>query len=396
MRAWIAVASVVLTPGMAQAASLDAAISPDPPPAGARLGIVLLPDPARAAEVGGAPLVLDLAPEVVLGRDAGAPACAADQVLADDLACPPGSEVGAAALDLTTPAGARTVGIRIFAAPGGAALNLLAAGDGGRRVVRADVGPGRSRLTIPWTDAVAAGGGGSVVRLSLRIDAASAWVTTGACPGAWPVRATMSGDAAEAAVPCAGAAPQAEGGDLCGPPQPGVSCIPGLGRRTAGGGEKVSHAGWPAITGIVAIADAAGRSLRGTPLNDELLGHHGSDVLTGGDGSDVLWGDHLPRGNGPRQRDRLDGGDGRDFLYASHGRNVLDGGPGRDVLWAYFVHGVNRIAAGPGDDVIWERAGRGTIDCGPGRDTVHLRLRTPYRLRGCERRIPYRGRAGPR
>jgi hypothetical protein len=29
-----------------------------------------------------------------------------------------------------------------------------------------------------------------------------------------------------------------------------VVCQPGDGRRTAGGGEEVSHKGWPAITGV--------------------------------------------------------------------------------------------------------------------------------------------------
>ena len=50
----------------------------------------------------------------------------------------------------------------------------------------------------------------------------------------------------------------------------------------------------------------------------------------------------------------------------------------------------------PYDDVVWERSGRGTIDCGPGRDTVHARAATPWRLRDCERVIPYNGAAGPR
>jgi Ca2+-binding RTX toxin-like protein len=346
-------------------------------------------------DVAAAPLVLETAPEVAFGRDPGLPVCEREQLEAAVGNCPAGSQVGAGALDLATPRGARTVTVDVFAAPGGNALALAATGDGGRKSVVAEAAP--SRISIPWTDLVAAGGGGGVVAFTLRIDAASGWVrTTGCSSGSWPVRAAMAGDTADDAVACSAGPAAPPAGGLCGPAREGVRCIEGGGRRSRGGGEKVSHAGWPAITGIVAVADAAGRSIRGTALDDELLGHHGSDTLVGDRGSDVIWGDHLPKGNGPRQRDRLDGGAGDDFLYASHGRNVLLGGAGDDVLWAYFAHGVNRVAGGAGDDVIWERSGRGTIDCGPGRDLVHARLRTPYRPRGCERIDYYRGRAGPR
>jgi hypothetical protein len=381
-------------PAPARAATLDAAISPDG--GGARLGIVLRPDPARGGEAAGGPLAVELSPEVLLGRDAAAAGCPAEQVRADEAACPPGSSVGAGALELATPRGARTVSVGVFAAPGGAALQLLAAGDGGREVVTADVGPGRSRLTIPWQGLVAAGGGGGVVAFTLRVDGPSAWVTTSGCPGAWTVRAVLSTEAAQDQVACT--AGGGGGAGPCAAAPEGVTCIEGNGRRTRGGAEtgKVSHAGWPAITGILAFADHEGRTIEGTALNDELLGGHGGDTLRGGAGSDVLWGDALRRGNNHVQHDRLDGGDGDDFLYGSHGRNVLSGGAGRDTLWAYFAHGTNRVTGGPGNDVIWERSGRGTIDCGPGRDLVHARRRTPWRLRGCERVDFYDGRRGPR
>ena len=74
--------------------------------------------------------------------------------------------------------------------------------------------------------------------------------------------------------------------DLCSPPSPGVSCGPGNGRRTEGGGEKVPHTGWPAVTGILwKINDNKGRHKVGGPDNDELLGHHGSDQLSGAKGN---------------------------------------------------------------------------------------------------------------
>ncbi|HEX8122316.1 MAG TPA: calcium-binding protein [Solirubrobacteraceae bacterium] len=400
MRTALAAATLLLlVPAAAPGATLDAVIAPQG--AGARLALGLRPDPAHGAEVAGQPLVLDFAPEVVLGRDAGAPGCPAEQVLADEAACPAGSRVGDGAMDLATPAGARTIGLAVFAAPGGAALELLANGNGGRRVVTAEVGPGRSRVTVPWSDAVAAGGGGAIVSFTLRIDAASAWVTTTGCSGpSWVVRATMAGDSAADDVACtagSGAPAGDSGADVCAPAQVGVRCIAGNGRTTPGGGDKVSHAGWPAITGRIAFADDAGRAVAGTALSDELLGGAGSDSITGGDGDDVLWGAATTRqARGTRQRDRLSGGAGDDFLYASHGRSVLGGGPGDDVISAYFAHGISRVSGGAGDDVVWERSGRGTIDCGPGRDTVHARAATPWRLRDCERVIPYNGAAGPR
>src|SRR5213080_582439 len=126
--------------------------------------------------------------------------------------------------------------------------------------------------------------------------------------------------------------------EVCGAVPDGVQCGAGLGRQTAGGGEKVSHKGWPAVTGVLwKVLDSADHGKVGGPDNDELLGHHGSDVV---------------------------GGAGNDWLYPSHGRNTVEGGPGRDYIWAFYGHGV--------------------IDCGPGRDTVRVRMNGAYRLRGCE------------
>jgi hemolysin type calcium-binding protein len=154
---------------------------------------------------------------------------------------------------------------------------------------------------------------------------------------------------------------------LCEPRQPNVSCAPGGGVRTPGGGDKVPHKGWPRVTGILwKVLDSTGRRKAGGPDNDELLGHHGSDRLSGGAGHDILWGDWDPKDNNGRQRDTLDGGAGNDWLYPSHGRGVVRGGPGRDYVWAYY--------------------GRGVIDCGAGdEDTARVRLETRFRVRNCER-----------
>lgn len=98
----------------------------------------------------------------------------------------------------------------------------------------------------------------------------------------------------------------------------------------------------------------------------KLLGGHGDDDIHGGPFTDVLWGDFKPSGQPSSQVDAIDGGAGRDFIYASHGRSTILGGPG--------------------DDYIVARFGRGTIDCGPGRDTVYVskKSRRATTFTGCE------------
>ena len=148
--------------------------------------------------------------------------------------------------------------------------------------------------------------------------------------------------------------------DLCAPSQPGVQCGPGNGRKTSGGGSKVPHTGWPAVTGILwKVLDSSGRKKVGGAANDELLGHHGSDRIFGGPGNDILWGDWDPSNNNTHQKDVLDGGPGNDWLYPSHGTTVVKGGAGKDYVWAYY--------------------GRGTIDCGPGQDTARVKLNGPWK-----------------
>jgi RTX calcium-binding nonapeptide repeat (4 copies) len=156
--------------------------------------------------------------------------------------------------------------------------------------------------------------------------------------------------------------------DLCeGHRSPAVMCGEGNGRRTRGGGNKVSHIDWPAVTGILWIVreGTSGQSDPGTELNDELLGSHGNDAVSGGPGNDILWGDQLPTGNNTWQHDTLDGGAGNDWIYSSHGRNTIFGGAGNDHIWGHFGHG--------------------TIDCGSGWDVVHVKRHSTYRLRNCER-----------
>jgi Ca2+-binding RTX toxin-like protein len=131
---------------------------------------------------------------------------------------------------------------------------------------------------------------------------------------------------------------------------------------------KASHAGWPATEGRLKMhkSDRDGL-IRGTHRSDELLGGHGNDVILGLGSGDVIWGDYKPCCQPTHQHDVLDGGAGRDFIYASHG--------------------YNRIGAGAGNDVIHAHFGRGTIDCGSGHDWVNVshRSRHRYHIRHCER-----------
>jgi hypothetical protein len=160
---------------------------------------------------------------------------------------------------------------------------------------------------------------------------------------------------------------------LCPPVKRGEHCGPGNGRRTAGGGDKVSHKGWPAITGVFFVVQVHGgkHRFKGTKLNDELLGFDGHDHLSGGKGSDVLWGGYKPvPDNPPSQRDTLLGGPGKDFIYPSHGRNVVKAGRGNDRIYAHW--------------------GRGVIDCGPGDDWLGVnKFDMHFKTRNCERVVQW-------
>jgi hypothetical protein len=130
---------------------------------------------------------------------------------------------------------------------------------------------------------------------------------------------------------------------------------------------KTSHAGWPTVPiNRVKFAKPGGSTFHGTHLSDELLGGNGSDTLYGEGGSDVLWGDQHPGAQSSTQHDRIFGGDGDDFIYASHGFNTIDAGAGNDRIHAHF--------------------GQGSIDCGPGTDIVFIsrKAQKHYKITNCE------------
>ncbi|CAA9478634.1 MAG: hypothetical protein AVDCRST_MAG67-715 [uncultured Solirubrobacteraceae bacterium] len=151
--------------------------------------------------------------------------------------------------------------------------------------------------------------------------------------------------------------------------------------HTPGGGcsDCASHKYWPTVDGIFKKAADGAQTLTGSSRSDELLGHHGSDTLRGGGASDILWGDWDAKNQPESQRDVIDGGDGTDFIYGSHGRNTIRAGAGNDVISVHY--------------------GRGFVDCGPGRDIYHVARsrRRGYRFRNCEK-VDYRPesvRGGP-
>jgi hypothetical protein len=133
---------------------------------------------------------------------------------------------------------------------------------------------------------------------------------------------------------------------------------------------NTSHAGWPRIDGALIMHkfDQSGPIYAPFPsLHNELLGGHGNDSIYAGNAGDVIWGDYKPYGQPTTQQDVLQGGDGRDFIYASHGHNIIDTGGGNDVVHAHF--------------------GYGSITCHSAQTIVYLshRSRPGYTLHGCER-----------
>ncbi len=182
---------------------------------------------------------------------------------------------------------------------------------------------------------------------------------------------------------------------------PVLVAIAGLLAAATSGLANTSHAGWPKITGVLVMnkqdqsrpIDARpGRDLfAGTDRSyscdglhknrscahasgtvarrghNELLGGHGNDTIVAGAQGDVIWGDYKPSGQPSSQVDRLTGGAGGDFIYASHGTNIIRANGGDDDVKAHF--------------------GRGIIDCGAGRDTLYVsrRAQKSYKIRNCDR-----------
>lgn len=109
--------------------------------------------------------------------------------------------------------------------------------------------------------------------------------------------------------------------------------------------------------------------------HNELLGGDSNDTIHAGPAGDVIWGDSHAEGNDTTQIDRLYGGAGDDWLYASHGTNYIWTGAGEDHVLLVYGHGV--------------------VYCnGPGRKIFVMRKlpkNRHYRLVGCTDKtiVPY-------
>jgi RTX calcium-binding nonapeptide repeat (4 copies) len=109
--------------------------------------------------------------------------------------------------------------------------------------------------------------------------------------------------------------------------------------------------------------------------HNELLGGDGNDTIHAGGAGDVIWGDSHAEGNDTTQVDRLYGGAGDDWIYASHGTNYIWTGAGTDHVLLVYGHGV--------------------VYCnGPGRKIFVMRKLSAnrhYRMVGCseETIVPY-------
>jgi RTX calcium-binding nonapeptide repeat (4 copies) len=151
-----------------------------------------------------------------------------------------------------------------------------------------------------------------------------------------------------------------------------LAFVPAASARVADGCSGcASHEEWPNVDGTLKKGKEGSVTYTGTKRNDELLGHHGSDVLSGRAGSDILWGDWDPVGQPESQNDLIFGGDGNDFIYGGHGRNVINAGKGNDAISVHY--------------------GRGILDCGPGRDIYHVAksIKKGYKFKNCEK-VDYR------
>jgi hypothetical protein len=131
---------------------------------------------------------------------------------------------------------------------------------------------------------------------------------------------------------------------------------------------NTSHAGWPSPLKLQSNRNDESTPLIGIKgIHNELLGGHGNDTIVAANIGDVLWGDYKPSGQPTTQKDTIEGGAGKDYIYASHGTNVITTGGGADQIHAHY--------------------GRGSITCASPKATVFLshRSRPHYKLHGCPR-----------
>ncbi len=119
-------------------------------------------------------------------------------------------------------------------------------------------------------------------------------------------------------------------------------------------------------------------TLNGGSGTDMLVGGHGDDIINGEDGNDTIfgeWGNDTITGGfgddfaeGGLGNDNISGNEGDDLLFGEEGDDTIDGGTGDDYL--YGGEGTDNITAGEGNDLIFGSTGNDTIDGGTGNDTA--------------------------
>jgi hypothetical protein len=126
---------------------------------------------------------------------------------------------------------------------------------------------------------------------------------------------------------------------------------------------------WPHINGRTLIEHGAPGThhvMRGDRnRHNMLLGGYADDTIYGGNVGDVIWADQNPSGQPASQHTTIYAGNGRNFLYASHGTTIIYTGTGPSVVLAHY--------------------GGGVIHCGSAlvQVTVSHMSRPHYRLPGC-------------
>ncbi len=101
--------------------------------------------------------------------------------------------------------------------------------------------------------------------------------------------------------------------------------------------------------------DGGDNKLKGTSQDDKMSGRGGDDLMNGRKGADIVRGnagnDTLSGGN-DNDFDQLYGNKGKDLFYSS-GPDQVDGGAGRDVVYAADVTKDTFIDCGGGRDKVF-------------------------------------------
>lgn len=108
-------------------------------------------------------------------------------------------------------------------------------------------------------------------------------------------------------------------------------------------------------------------TVKGSALNDVIVGGLGQDSIDGGFGDDRLFGDNLFGSDGGA--DSINGRNGNDQIYGGSGEDDLRGGDGDDVISGLV--GNDFLRGNAGSDMLFGGAGEDDLNGGFGDDTVY-------------------------